>query len=325
MGKQITLKLGEIEESPVALRSVNVESVEFKELVDSVIAKGILNPIVVRESVEKPGRFILCDGLHRFTAANAAGLKDIPCHVLDMDEAASREAQIVGNLHRIETRPVEYAKALRQLLATNPTMTIADLAHKISASVTWLSDRFGLLKLDPKIQELVNSGELKLSNAYALAKLKPEEQKNFLDRAITEKPDVFAAAVQARVQEVREAERQGKEVKPVTFEAVEHLRKLTELKDERAKVVIGKKFCKEFGAKTADAGWSLCLDWILHMDKYSVEEAKAKFDARAAALAEAKARRQEEKDKKAAEKAANEAAKVQAEGAKAKAAPAKVV
>ncbi len=77
----------------------------------------MLLPITVRE-VRDPDTgqkyYSLIDGLHRYNAAQDAGLEEIPCHVLTMDELQVLEAQLMANVHKVETRPVEYIEAARR-------------------------------------------------------------------------------------------------------------------------------------------------------------------------------------------------------------------
>src|SRR5688572_28749904 len=98
-GQVSTVPLNQIRENPVALRAVDKRRREYAELVESIRTKGILNPISVRE-VKDPetGKMVysVIDGLHRFTAAGDAGLKEIPVYVKNMADAEVWEAQVVA-------------------------------------------------------------------------------------------------------------------------------------------------------------------------------------------------------------------------------------
>jgi ParB family chromosome partitioning protein len=102
-------------------------------------------------------------------------------------------------VHKIETKPVEYSKAILKIIEGNPLLSREELATSLAKTSSWLSERLGLLKLTEEIGKLVDSGEIKLSNAYALAKLPPEEQSDFVDRALTMPPQQFTPTVNARV------------------------------------------------------------------------------------------------------------------------------
>lgn len=316
MGEVKKIKVSEIVESKVALRAVNEESEAFMELVASVREKGLINPISVRPLNE--GGYCLIDGLHRFTACKALGLEEIPVHVMDVNEAESLELQLIGNIHKVETKPVEYAKQLRKILGANPSLTLAELAGKIGKSSSWLIARLGLLSLGENIQSLVDEGAICLNNAYALSKLPESEQANFMDRAMTSQPEEFLGLVKSRISEIQKEKREGKTQTEEKFVAVPVLRKLAEIKQEFADSKIGEHLVKAEGCASPMDGWKVAMKWILNMDSISVEKQQAKFDARKKALEEAKEKRRQEAAKKKVESAAAKAAKFQEEAEKAK-------
>jgi ParB/RepB/Spo0J family partition protein len=297
-----------IRENPIALREVNKGVEEYTGLVESVKQVGILLPITVRE-VRDPETgqkfFSLIDGLHRYNAAQDAGLEEVPVHVLTMDEVQVLEAQLMANIHKVETRPVEYSKQLGRILSHNPLMTAAELSVKLGKSPTWVGQRLNLTKLDEKIQALVDDGTINLTNAIALSKLPVEEQGNFVERAMTMSPAEFTPTVNARAKEVRDAKRQGREASPSEFVPVEHLRKLAEIKGEFGHPEVGPALIKERGLRKPEEIWKAALAWVLQVDPASLEVARAKHDARKAEQEAAKVKRAEDR---AAAKAAKAAA-----------------
>lgn len=308
----LKIPLNKIRENPVALRSVNKQSDEYVGLVDSVRKNGVLNSITVREVKNGDGETVygLIDGLHRFSAASDAGLTEIPAQVLSMDDAAVLEAQVVANVHKVETRPVEYAKQLMRILTQNPTLTITELSAKLSKSPAWLGERLGLVKLEEKISKLVDEGKVNLSNAYALSKLPPEEQPNFLDRAMTLSPSEFVPMATARVKEVRDAKRQGREAKPEGFQPVAFLRKIAELKNEMEEAKVANALVKSLGITNPVDAFSLGVKWALNMDPSSIEAQKQKDAARRAQAEEEKSKRKAEREAKKQQEAAATAASV---------------
>jgi len=311
------VKLSRIKENPVALRNVNRQGEEYIALVDSIRAHGVLQPILVAPLPSEDGEdaYRLVDGLHRFSGAKDAGLEEIPCFVRDSSEAEMLVAQVITNVHKVETKPVEYSKQLMRILSSNPIMSMTELANKLNKSPQWLGERLGLLKIENnQIQALVNEGKINLSNAYALAKLPTDEQASFVDRAQTETPQVFIPAVNARVKELRDAKRQGKDASPESFTPVAHLQKLSAIKSEFESPTVATVVLAAEGANTALEGWTAAIKWALHMDKPSIEAAKAKEAARVAKLDAERAKKKAERDaKKQAEaqtKAAAEAANV---------------
>lgn len=309
------IPLASIRENPVALRSVNKQDVNYQELVESIRSKGVLNAILVREVRDSGSGEIfygLVDGLQRYSASQDAGRADIPAQVVSLTDAEVLEAQVITNVHRIETKPVEYSRQLIRILSGNPTMTLADLAVKLAKSPAWVNDRLSLNKLDKSIAELVDEGKINLSNAYALAKLPEDEQKSFVDRAMTMQPQEFVPTVNARVKEIRDAKRQGRDPSKTEFTAVPHLQKLGAIKDEWDNPTILPALIAETGATEPEEIAKLTLAWVLHMDPLSIAAAKAEDEKRKAELEAAKEKRKKEREDAKAAAAAQAAAAVHA-------------
>lgn len=305
------IPLSQIRENPVALRKVDRQKEEYLAFADSVAKQGVLNPIVVREITAPEGETLygIIEGLHRYTASLDAGFKDIPANIVTASDAEVEELQLIGNAHRIETKPVEYSKHLQQILSRNPLMTLTQLAAKLSKSPAWITERLGLVKLSENIAALVDGGKVNLTNAYSLAKLPEDEQLAFLDRAMTMNPGEFGPTVLARKKEIDAAKRQGREARPSVFTPVPHLRKLSEIKAEHDSQTIAQKLITENGVTTPEDAFALAVAWMLHMDKSSIELARQKDEVRRKSAEEQKAKAAAERAEKRAREAAEALAK----------------
>jgi len=296
-----TIKISDIQENPEALRQVNRGTPAYKGLVDSIKEAGVLKAINVNEvpSRDDPNKIVygLIDGAHRFNAAQDAGLKEIPAMVLDVDQGRALQLQLMANVHKVETKPSEYSDGLLRILSSNPTMTRNDLARELAKSPKWLDDRLSITKLIPEAQALVDENRLNLTNAYALAKLKePEEQRNFLDRAQTEEPKVFAPLVQTRVTELNKAKNAGKTADPEKFHPVAHQRTLKEIEAETL-VKSAAEVHKAKGLITNIDDFIAGLKWALHLDPDSLVDAEEKWKSKKLERAETKRKKEIEKAK----------------------------
>src|SRR5436190_5170217 len=309
------IQLSDIRENPVALHNVDRTSEAYIGLVDSIRKNGVLNAIVVRELKDpESGKmgYGLIDGLHRFSASQDAGKQTIPAQVISMGDAQVLETQILGNIHKIETKPVEYSRQLIRILAANPLMLEAELASKLSKSPTWLKERLGLTKLHEDIGKLVDANELNLSNAYALTKLLVEEQAAYLDRAMTMTPQEFVGIASTRAKEIKDAKRAGRDVAPAEFVPTAHVRKISELKNEMDNAAVGPLLVKELKITDPVQGFALGVKWALHMDAASIEAAKQKDAARKKEQEDHKANREKEKNDKKIEEANKKKAELEA-------------
>lgn len=311
------IPVSEIRENQVALRGVNRTEDKFKELVDSVRTNGIITPISVRRKAtgkdDKPDgkKFELIDGLHRFSAALEAGLESIPAQVLDKTSEEALLTQVLANLHKVETKPVEYTKALLRLLAANPTMTEAELATMLSQSPTWVGQRLSLNKLHPDIQALVDDGKINLSNAFPLTKLPTEEQVQWVEKAMTQGIAEFGPAVLKRAKDLRDAARKGREANPPEFQPVAFARKLSEIKDEMASGRVGPSLIQSVypNGATPEQAFALAVNWVMNMDPISQEDQRRRDKERK----EQAAREKEQREAERTEKKAKEARERQAE------------
>lgn len=311
-----TVKTSEVRANTAALRGVDKEKDQYKNLRDSVSRVGIQQTISVRErNDEKDGTpyFEVVDGLQRYSAACDVGLEEIPVKVLTADDMEVLEAQIIGNLVRVDTDAIHYTKQLHRMMALNPALTNGDVAEKVSQSVAWVQQRLGLLKLDESIQKLVSSNDIPLQNAYSLSKLPKEEQHNFVEAAMTQTPGEFVPAVKARVKQLQEAARAGKSAEGPTFVATSHLRSKKDLESEITSPNAGPSIVASENITTAGGGFKAGLQWALSLDKASLEAARQKFDARQKQLAADKVKREQERLDKQAKEANEKAAKARGE------------
>lgn len=313
--REIPLK--HIRESKIALRDVDRQNEQYIGLVDSIRARGVYNSILVRELGKEDGQMYygLVDGLQRFSACGDAGRETIPANIIELTDAQVLEAQIIANVHRVETKPVQYSKQLQKILSENPFMTLSELADRLAKSPSWLNDRLGLTKLSDAIGVLVDEGKVNLSNAYVLAKLPAEEQNNFVERAMTQQPVEFAPQVNQRVKEIRDAKRQGRDPEGEKFQAVAFLQKIGTIKTELEQPQALLALLESQKPKNPMAAAILALQWALHLDPLSVAESERRYEEKKRNDAEAKQKRDREKLTKKTLDAQATAAKLQEQAA----------
>ncbi|MGB5952411.1 MAG: ParB/RepB/Spo0J family partition protein [Ornithinimicrobium sp.] len=153
---------------------------ELAELVASIQAVGVLQPVVVRRidgqaassaSREYAGAsYELVMGERRLRASKMAGLQTIPAIIRDTtDDSLLRDA-LLENLHRSQLNPLEEAAAYQQLLQ-DFQCTHDVLAERIGRSRPQISNTVRLLKLPGPVQRRVASGVLSAGHARALLSL----------------------------------------------------------------------------------------------------------------------------------------------------------
>jgi ParB family chromosome partitioning protein len=144
---------------------VHFDEASLAELTASILAIGVLQPILVRP--EGSDRYQLIAGERRWRAASRAGLQMIPAIVRVTDDVSSVEQALVENLHRQDLTPLEEAAAYQQLLE-DFNMTHEQVASKVGKSRSAITNALRLLGLPPSIQSLLADGRLSAGHAKAL-------------------------------------------------------------------------------------------------------------------------------------------------------------
>lgn len=161
------LPIDVIEPNPRQPREVFDEEA-MAELVASIRAVGVLQPVVVRET--DPGRYQLIMGERRWRASREADLPVIPAIVRETSDDALLRDALLENLHRQQLNPLEEAAAYQQLLQEFGA-THEELADRIGRSRSHVSNTLRLLNLTPEVQRRVAAGVLSAGHARALLSL----------------------------------------------------------------------------------------------------------------------------------------------------------
>lgn len=164
----------------------------LQELASSIRQHGILQPL----SVRRVGvTYELIAGERRLRAARLAGLTEIPCIVMNMDDRESGLAALVENLQRQDLDFIEEARGLSRLLEKWP-MSQEQLARAVGKSQSAVANKLRLLRHSPQVLEALGTAGLTERHARALLKLPTEQAKLAAIAQITEKHLSVAATEQ---------------------------------------------------------------------------------------------------------------------------------
>ncbi|WP_374523930.1 ParB/RepB/Spo0J family partition protein [Sphingopyxis sp.] len=165
------------------------------ELADSIGARGLLQPIIIRASPDGQG-YQLVAGERRWRAAQRAGLHQIPALVRDLDDAATYEIALVENIQRQDLNAIEEAGAYRRLIDDFGHSQEA-LAKLVGKSRSHVANLMRLLDLPQSVQDLVGDGALSMGHARALVGIDGAEE---IARRVV-KDGLSVRAVEALVRE----------------------------------------------------------------------------------------------------------------------------
>jgi len=137
----------------------------LEELAESIRARGIIQPIIVRPT--RDGRYQIVAGERRWRAAQKAQLHQIPAIVRDFSEAETLEIALVENIQREDLNPIEEAQAYRRLIETF-RHSQDGLARIVGKSRSHVANLMRLLDLPDEVQALVMDGRLSMGHGRAL-------------------------------------------------------------------------------------------------------------------------------------------------------------
>jgi ParB family chromosome partitioning protein len=118
---------------------------DLRELTESIRAKGVLEPLLVR-FVPREECYYIISGERRYHASRAAGLREVPCIEKMADDAETLEIALIENIQRKDLTPFEEADGLYRL-AQQFDYTHEDVAKKIGRARNSVSETLSLLDI----------------------------------------------------------------------------------------------------------------------------------------------------------------------------------
>ena len=148
---------------------------DLSELIASVAAKGIIEPLVVRQ---RGGRYQIIAGERRYHASVQAGIRELPVVVREADDAEVLELALVENLQRKDLTAFEEAEALQQL-AQECRYTHEDMARKLGKSRTTVTESLSLNSMPTEVRNVCRLVEI-TSKSTLLQIVRQQDPKKML-------------------------------------------------------------------------------------------------------------------------------------------------
>ena len=126
---------------------------DMADLVSSIKEKGVLEPVLVRPTGEK---YQIIAGERRYRASVEAGLSQIPCVEIDVDDRGVLEISLIENLQRRDLSPFEEADGL-QKLCDKFLYTHEDVAKKLGKARTSVTETLTLNHIPADLRERCGS------------------------------------------------------------------------------------------------------------------------------------------------------------------------
>jgi ParB family transcriptional regulator, chromosome partitioning protein len=151
----------------------DIEPESLRELADSIIAQGVIQPISVRPVSDQ--RYEIIAGERRWRAAQLAGLDVIPVVIRDVSDQAAIAMALIENIQREDLNPIEEAVSL-QRLQREFDLTQQEVATAVGKSRSTVANLLRLMTLQEDVQRLVEHGDLEMGHARALLGLEGANQ-----------------------------------------------------------------------------------------------------------------------------------------------------
>ena len=155
----------------------------LQELSNSIKERGIIQPIIVRQSKISDKKFEIIAGERRWLAAQNAGLNEVPVVITEADDLKSLEFAIVENVQRHDLNAIEEAQGYQRLI--NEFSYDQDKVAKfIGKSRSHIANCLRLLNLPTEVISLVERNKLSQGHAKILVGL---ENAFYISKKIIEK------------------------------------------------------------------------------------------------------------------------------------------
>ena len=196
LGRGLSSLIGDVDSKPlknkISISSIirnkfqprkNFDKEKMIELTSSIKERGIIQPIIVRKSLDQMDKFEIIAGERRWQAAQNAGLHEVPVVEIEADNLKSLEFAIVENVQRSDLNPIEEAKGYKKLI--DEFNYDQDKVSKfIGKSRSHVSNFLRLLSLPDEVILLIEQNKISQGHAKVLVGL---DNAHFLAKKIIDK------------------------------------------------------------------------------------------------------------------------------------------
>lgn len=170
----------------------------LQELADSILAQGLIEPLVVREIVAN--QYEIIAGERRWRAAMLVGLTELPCLIGSYSDQQAAAVTLIENIQREDLNLIEEASGY-QRLQLEFHFQQDEIAVLIGKSRSHIANLLRLLTLCEPVQEKIKTGQLSLGHARMLVGMQARQQMS------------LAAEIEEKGWSVRQLEKKVRELK----------------------------------------------------------------------------------------------------------------
>ena len=194
------------------------DEVALNELADSIAKHGLIQPIVVKPTLD--GTYMIIAGERRWRACRIAGLTEVPVMIKDTDDRAVMELALIENLQREDLNAVEEALGYKALIEEFE-LTQEEVAARMGKSRSAVTNALRLLGLNEVELEALRRGNISAGHARALLSCENEEMRQKMLIAAVEGASVRELEKMAALSKKAKPEKKEKAKKPNFYNEVE--------------------------------------------------------------------------------------------------------
>ena len=159
------------------------DEASLEDLANSIKQRGMIQPIIVRNSNNEKAKYEIIAGERRWLAAQKAGLHNVPVVVTEADDLKSLEFAIVENVQRHDLNPLEEAQGYKRLI-DDFSYDQEKVSKFIGKSRSYITNSLRILTLPEDVMKLIEKQKLSAGHAKILVGL---ENASFVANKIIEK------------------------------------------------------------------------------------------------------------------------------------------
>ena len=213
----VTVNINEIEPNRNQPRK-DFDEAALNDLADSIAQHGLIQPIVVRPTVD--GRYMIIAGERRWRACRIAGLNEVPVIIKATDDRTLMELALIENLQREDLNAVEEALGFKALI-DDFSLTQDEVAKKMGKSRSAVTNSLRLLSLNNTELEALRIGSISAGHARALLSCEDEGVRQKMLLAAVEGASVRELEKMAAMSKKAPKKEKKEQSKPTFYNEVE--------------------------------------------------------------------------------------------------------
>ena len=179
------ISITEVRPNPYQPRK-HFDPASLAELSESIKTHGLLQPIVVKETLDG---YVLIAGERRLRASKLAKLKNIKAIIVTVSDEQMRQHALIENIQRDELNAIDLAQAYQELIEIHE-LTHDQLSSTVHKSRAQITNTLRLLQLNDKARKALIEGKITAGHAKVVVGMDEKEQSMMIDSIIGQKLSV---------------------------------------------------------------------------------------------------------------------------------------